>query len=82
VKGGGVRVAAVSEELAEVVGRHTGQIEGLVRWQTKQNGSLQRIEAQLRRLELFLVIAVALGALQLPSVEQAVAVMVHALGGG
>jgi len=75
-------VSASTEELAGIVGRHTGEIEGLTRWQKRQNGSLQKIETRLGRLELFLAIAIALGALQLPSVEKAVAIMVRTLGGG
>ncbi len=51
------------EELTETIGEHTGQIQGLLRWQQRQNGTLQTIEARLRRVEALLALAVGLGLL-------------------
>lgn len=56
--------------LSMTVGKLSGEVEGLRRWQDRQNGSLQKIEqsvagleVRLRRLELLIALAVGLGIL-------------------
>jgi len=59
---GGDGVAVRS--LAQQVGQNAGQIKGMLMWQERQNGSLQRLERRVARLELLLVLAIGLGVVQ------------------
>lgn len=63
MKGG--EQAVTQAEIAETIGEHTGNIQELQRWQKRQNGSLQKIEARLGRLEFLLALAVGLGLVNL-----------------
>lgn len=67
--------------LAETIGEHTGQIEGLMRWQKQQNGTLQKIEGRLRRLELILAALVILDLLtKAGNALAAIAAVLHGFG--
>lgn len=58
-------LVTITADLAQKVGEHTGTLEGLDQWRIKQNGSLQRIETRLVRLESLLAMAVGLGIVNL-----------------